>query len=211
MSPLCESELSFNETLASLGVFSKSILKTETNKISIKLALMGKVLRALSGKSKIIFKKNKNRIYVDFPMYAKLFSLSENIFYDEVNTDKIFISQEYCEEILKDIKNLTFQQIDCFLCSFQNIPVELASDLLNSMFGEKVIEIFTSKMLKNDLTLEDKTKHFSRFLKIREVLVGLKNNLKFTSSDKNKNFENVVKMIELFDKKGKQNIINYLD
>ena len=182
MTHLCEKELSFGETLASLGVFSRSILKTQTNKIAVKLSLMGNIFRNYSKKKKMVSVNGKEGIMIDCPMYAKLFPESENIFFIEKKPGIVFVSKEFCEEALKDLNNLEFQQIDAFLCSFQSMPVELAADFLNSKFGEKLIQIFSTNLKKENMTLEIQCKFISRFLKIREILTGLNPSTEFKKS-----------------------------
>lgn len=176
LSPICDEELSFQELLASLGVFSRAILKSQTNKISVKLALMGQILREYTPEKERVFVQGQSGIIINCPIHTQLFKSTENIIHLE-EQGNVFVSDEYCQDVVNDVKNLTFLQVDGFLSAFQNMPVELAGDLLCSEFGKKLIKIFTNEIKKNTYTLQEKSYHIYKFLFIRYVLNGMKSSL----------------------------------
>jgi hypothetical protein len=157
--------------MAAVGVFTKSILKSQTNKISVKLSLMGKILREYTPDKERIFVQGKSGIIIHCPIHSQLFKNTENIINLE-EQGNIFVSEEFCEEVLFDVENLTFQKLDGFLSGFQGMPVELAGDLLCSTLGTKIIKIFVKEMRSGNFTLQEKSYHFYRLFFLREVLTG---------------------------------------
>ena len=133
-------------------------------------------------------------IAVNCPMYARVFSDSDNIIHLENEPGKLFVSKEYCEDVLDDAKNIVFQQVDGLLSGIHTMPVELAADVLNTSLGKKIIEVFTKKMMQKDLTLEDKCKHIYRFLSIREVLYGLNQEIFTKNKNEKKHLKNLIKL-----------------
>lgn len=173
LTPICEEEMTLEELMAAVGVFSKSILKTQTNKISVKLSLMGKILRACSSESEKIWVEGKSGIVVECPVYGQMFGNTKNIIQLE-DPNRVFVSDTFCEFILEDVADLNFLKVDGFLSGFQNAPVELIGDLLASPLGPRLVDVFFQEMKKPTLTFQEKCYHLSRFLHVRETLLGIK-------------------------------------
>lgn len=159
--------------MAALGVFSKAILKSQTNKIAVKLSLMGKILRASSDESNKIWVNGKRGIVIACPVYCQMFQNTKNITRMQKNK-KVFVSEYFCKLTMENVEHLNFLKTDGFLSGFLNMPVELAGDLLASPLGLRMLDVFYKEMQKKTLSFQEKCYHLSRFLHLREALLGIK-------------------------------------
>ena len=173
LSHLCNVELSSTHLIALQSVFAQSILKNQTNKIAVRLSLLGKILREFQSDVEEIWIQGKTGIVISHPVFVQMFEDTENIIRLENEQGSLFVSSEYCREIQDSVESLAIEHVQTFLTGFAYMPVELAGDLLCSSFGSKIIDIFVKNFKENKMDIQEKSKQISNFLKIRDILQGM--------------------------------------
>jgi hypothetical protein len=198
---MCDEELELTELITLLGVFSRSILKPQTNKVSVKLSLYGRILRKFTEENEVIWINGMKGIVVKHPVYAQMFEDTGNIVKMENDNGSLFVSTEFCEKITKEIRKVSKDHIDCFLSGMVNMPVELAGDLICGPFGKSIITQYCVSVLKAKENLQQKSKSVSNFVKIREVILGMKERI----DPKQKHLKtHINETLSIFNSKGNQ-------
>ena len=205
LSPEIASEDRMLELMCGLSVFGKSICKSETNQISIKLALIGKVIRAYQNpKTQITTNYKKEGILVDFGVYSNVIPNSKNVCISKSDKNLLFISKEFCERCILDIELIDQDISSAFIEGFKNMPAELAGELLTSPVTQQIVKSLKIYLLQNNVPLEEKIQKFGSMFALRTVLLDFRSKISLFGQDNLDMTDLIDSNIKYFDTAGKQ-------
>lgn len=193
--------------MSALPIFNKAILKTQTNLISVKLGLIGKILREYSRDSIEITNYNgKDGILIEYQVYSKLIEDNQNIMSYDFESGYVFVTQDYCEECKQEIQNLEIEAVVTFLDGFTAMPAELAAEFLASDIFPQIVNKLEEHLLKEDILFEFQTKIFGLMFGLRDILESFQLKLNLNSNEEPLDEPDLINIInrniDHFDKTG---------
>ena len=149
-------------------VFTRTILKKQTNQCALKLALIGKLLNIPNESENFsAIEDGRRGVNLYFPIYSQSLVCTKHVFPRE--SGEVWVSEELYFEAISDSKKMSSELVMEFLEAMQRMPAELMMQLLGSQFGPELVWSVERILRSGEVRFEDKCNVLSRSFAIREL------------------------------------------